>query len=206
MFEQIFIEALNKLTEDLSLIDSFHNEVILAHGSEGRHYHNLSHLDHLITVLLPVKNMIEDQDTMIFTIAYHDIIYNPLRDDNEAESGKLAYQRLSALNCTEVQKQKCVSQILATTQHLTNGDSDADYFTDADLAILGARQDDYLHYTQKIRKEYVVFPDEIYKPGRQNVLTHFLQMEQIYKTSYFFNKYEERARLNLSQELRELTN
>jgi predicted metal-dependent HD superfamily phosphohydrolase len=56
-----------------------------------------------------------------------------------------------------------------------------------------------------IRKEYNFYPDFMYKPGRQKVLQHFIQMPRIYKTDYFHDRYEEKARDNLHVELKELS-
>jgi len=53
----------------------------------------------------------------------------------------------------------------------------------------------------KIRKEYKVYPDIIYKPGRRKVVQHFLAMERIYKTDYFFVRLEQQAKENLTKEL-----
>jgi predicted metal-dependent HD superfamily phosphohydrolase len=42
-----------------------------------------------------------------------------------------------------------------------------------------------------------MYPDFLYKPGRRKVLTHFLEMERIFKSDHFYQKYEEQARKNL---------
>ena len=93
---------------------------------------------------------------------------------------------------------------MATKLHGLNTDSDTNYFMDADLAILGADDDLYNLYTRQIRKEYKFYPDLLYKPGRRKVLQHFLQMDSIYKTSYFKDKYEWQARKNIKRELMDL--
>ena len=49
-----------------------------------------------------------------------------------------------------------------------------------------------------------MYPEVVYKPGRQKVLHHFLQMPAIYKTDYFIEKYEQQARNNMLYELKEL--
>jgi predicted metal-dependent HD superfamily phosphohydrolase len=46
-----------------------------------------------------------------------------------------------------------------------------------------------------------IFPDFVYKPGRKKVLLHFLAMERIFKTDYFFHKFELLAKQNLQKEL-----
>ena len=84
-------------------------------------------------------------------------------------------------------------------------DSDTNYFTDADLSILGKSWKTYEEYYQQIRKEYKIYPDFIYNSGRKKALQHFLKMDRIFKTDYFFEKYEIQARENLQNELQILT-
>jgi predicted metal-dependent HD superfamily phosphohydrolase len=90
---------------------------------------------------------------------------------------------------------------LATKHHQLSADEDVNYFTDADLSILGQDWGTYLDYAKKIRKEYRLYPDLAYKPGRKKVLQHFFEMESIFKTSGFRERYEAAARRNLQQEL-----
>jgi len=74
-------------------------------------------------------------------------------------------------------------------------------FTDADLSILGAEWPIYHNYTDQIRQEYAIYPDFMYKPGRKKVLLHFLKMERIFKTDYFYITFEAQAIKNIKQEL-----
>lgn len=95
----------------------------------------------------------------------------------------------------------CKNQILATKKHLADTESDTNYFTDADLSILGENLEKYMVYAQNVRKEYSVYPDPVYIPGRKKVLEHFIKMERIYKTDYFYHKFENQAKHNLQFEL-----
>jgi predicted metal-dependent HD superfamily phosphohydrolase len=52
-----------------------------------------------------------------------------------------------------------------------------------------------------VRKEYLIYPDLIYNPGRKKVLHHFLAMDRIFKTDFFYNKFEQQARQNLRKEI-----
>lgn len=97
--------------------------------------------------------------------------------------------------------QKCREQILATKKHTLHLDQDTNYFTDADLSILGQNWEDYLTYAENVRKEYAVFPDALYNPGRTKVLKHFLQMDRIFKTVYFYDKLEKQAKENIQREI-----
>ncbi|HWB25252.1 MAG TPA: hypothetical protein VG738_07220 [Chitinophagaceae bacterium] len=97
--------------------------------------------------------------------------------------------------------EKCAAQITATKLHDKTGDTDTDIFTDTDLCILGKDWEAYSRYSAQVREEYKVYPDFVYNPGRKKVLNHFLQMERIFKTGYFFNLYESQARKNIRQEV-----
>ena len=205
MFEETFKNELSHIISDDSVIDKLWTEIKSSYNKPTRHYHNLTHLDSLVEQLLTIKNQIEDWQTLTFSVAYHDIIYNPLRQDNEAKSAALAYDRLTQLNLPSTQKEKCKQQILATKKHQVSNSADTNYFIDADLSILGSDNKSYLNYSVQIRKEYRHFPDILYKPGRRKVLAGFLEMQSIFKTKYFQDKYEEQAKINILDELKSLS-
>jgi predicted metal-dependent HD superfamily phosphohydrolase len=100
--------------------------------------------------------------------------------------------------------ERCKAQILATKTHLEDTTTDTNYFTDADLSILGQPSEVYIVYSQNVRREYSIYPDFIYNQGRKKVLKYFLAMDRIYKTPYFFDKFELQARENVSVELKML--
>jgi predicted metal-dependent HD superfamily phosphohydrolase len=204
MFEQAFKTTVATVTDNSTLTDELWREIGDQYSGSGRHYHNLSHLDKLLQELDAVKAFFSDWQTILFAIAYHDIIYNPLKSDNEEKSASLATKRLSKLSIPAAQCDKCYDHIMATKGHHVAADNDTNFFTDADLAILGADAATYRWYAAMIRKEYHWYPDIVYKPGRKKVLQHFLDMPAIYKTAYFSGKYEKQARANLTSELNEL--
>ncbi len=204
MFEIIFKAELTYFTTDKTLINKLWSEIASHYNKRNRHYHNLLHLDHLLQELIIIKDKLTDWPIIVFSIAYHDIIYNALKKDNEEKSADIAYERLGLLHITTERRYKCREQILATKAHNKSTDDDTNYFTDADLAILGSSYFNYKKYTEQIRKEYRMYPDLIYKPGRQKVLHHFLQMPAIYKTDYFIERYEQQAGNNIQYELQEL--
>jgi predicted metal-dependent HD superfamily phosphohydrolase len=180
------------------------NEVEAAYTSSGRYYHTLSHLDHMLEELSAFKDNFADWDTVVFALVYHDLVYDPLKHNNEEESAEHARKRLSTINFPIPLKDLCVSLILATKKH-EGGSSETNLFTDADLSILGADATTYNSYSDQIRLEYAAFPDDIYRVGRKRVLLHFLEMPRIYKSREFFSRYESRARSNLERELQALS-
>jgi predicted metal-dependent HD superfamily phosphohydrolase len=147
-------------------------------------------------------NKLDDPDTVLFSIFYHDIIYQTTQGDNEEKSAALATDRLALLNVSTEKISKCRKQIMATRDHPWSDESDTNYLVDFDLAILGENAALYNDYTKKIRKEYSVYPDAVYHAGRQKILQHFLDMEKIFKTEAFQARYEQQARKNIMMELR----
>lgn len=201
MVKETFEILLNSYTKNQLLIEELWNEIEKAYSNPKRHYHTLSHLDNLLMQLTTVKDKIEDWNTILFTLFYHDVVYKASRSDNEERSADFAGKRMEQLSIPEEKITKCKNQILATKNHLQQIDSDTNYFTDADLSVLGKDWNVYETYFKQVRKEYSIYPDFLYNPGRKKVLHHFLQMEQIFKTDYFFNELEEKAKSNLRNEL-----
>lgn len=201
MFDAEFLKTIGPLSSNPELPLQLWKELKSFYTREYRYYHNIQHLDHLLTELLAVKDEIEDWPVLMLSVAYHDSIYNTLKQDNEEKSAKYALDKIGQLLLSQERIRKCKEQILATKSHQFSENSDTIFFIDADLSILGADPDIYHRYTEAIRKEYNFYPDFLYKPGRKKVLRHFLDMKRIYKSNQFFEKYEDAARRNMEAEL-----
>jgi len=204
MLKTTFIDLISKYTNDDRLITELWAEIEQKYTAKQRHYHTVTHLQSLLKQLIEIKDKIANWAPILFTMYYHDIIYDAQKGDNEEKSAELAEIRMKQLSVPDQFVIICKSQILATKNHLSDRDSDTNYFTDADLSILGQALEDYTIYYQNIRKEYAVYPDLIYKSGREKVLQHFLMMERTYKTDYFYHKFEHQAKKNLQFELEHL--
>lgn len=201
MLKETFITLINNYTTDEWLIQQLWDEIESNYSNKKRHYHTLQHLENLLYLLIEVKAQIKEWDTILFSLYYHDIIYNALKTTNEEKSAEFAENRMQILLLPQPVIENCVNQILATKKNTASDDADADFFTDADLSILGQKWEIYSIYYKQVRKEYSLFPDIIYIPGRKKVLEHFLQMERIFKTEHFFNKFEIQAKENMQNEL-----
>ena len=205
VLKQIFAALVHHYSTDDLLIAKLWDEIEKSYCRRNRYYHNLGHLETLVRELDKYREQINDWHSVLFSVFYHDIIYNVTRKDNEEKSARLAVQRLGEIHFPKEQIGVCRQQILATGTHAESDDSDTNLFTDADLAILGYEHADYENYCSQIRKEYLLYPDFVYNAGRKKVISHFLQMERIYKTKEFFTQYETPARQNLQWELEQLS-
>jgi predicted metal-dependent HD superfamily phosphohydrolase len=204
MLKEVFNSLVSRYSSDRASIDKLWDEIEKQYAGKKRYYHNLSHLESLMNELILVRPLIQHWDDVMFSLFYHDIVYNPLKRDNEERSAALARERLLEINIPTDARDRIYQHIVATRSHALSSDPDTNLFTDADLSILGYDADTYTEYTQQIRKEYLIYPDLIYKPGRKKVLNHFLAMPRLFKTDHFFKKYERQARENLAAELKTL--
>jgi len=186
------------------LAEQLWTEIEKAYTQKGRIYHNLHHIDALYALLLNYQSKIADWGTLCFSIIYPDIIYSVQRSDNEERSAQFAADRLAQLNYPISKIEVCCAQIIATKSRGHTDDNDTNLFTDADLAILGSDWKTYQQYAKAIRKEYHIYPNLLYQPGRKKVLEHFLSFDSIYKTEEFGSKFENQAIANLTKELQNL--
>ncbi len=204
MLTDIFLQLVNKYSNNTELATNLWLEIFTKYSEPKRHYHTITHLEAIIMDLNEVKDHMVDWDTTLFSVFYHDVIYKASSNTNEGDSAKLAMQRLSEIGYPAEKVAKCANMILATKKHEHSEDNDTNYLIDTDLAILGKSQYDYQKYTEQIREEFSIYPDFMYNNGRKKALQHFLQMEAIYKTEYFSKKYEKQAILNIGNELETL--
>lgn len=199
--KSIWMELGAKYSDNTALLESQWQEIESAYSKEERHYHTLNHLEYMLNLAKEFESFLNDTDTLKFSIFYHDIIYNAQVHDNEEQSAEIARDRLAELGVKGDKITKCQEQILATKSHEKGSDEDTNYLLDFDLAILGDTPKAYLTYSKNIRAEYAIYPDDLYRQGRQKVLQHFLSMDKIFKTDIFQLNRERQARANLTHEL-----
>jgi predicted metal-dependent HD superfamily phosphohydrolase len=201
MLKDIFTELVSRHSKQPEIAENLWADIEKQYAGSKRYYHNLDHLQNMYRQLETCREQVEDWDTVLFSLFYHDIIYKVTAKDNEEKSALAAIKALTAINYPKEKIKRCAEQILATKSHEISADSDTNLFTDADMAIVGVPESDYTIYSKLVRREYAIFPDFMYNPGRKKVLQHFLAMEQIFKTPHFKEKFEVQARENLQAEL-----
>lgn len=205
MLKDQFLELFSKYSDGTASILELWREIEDSYGKTYRHYHTLSHLSHFFEELDKVKPQILDWDCCLMAMFYHDVVFLPTRNDNEKSSSDVAAITLALLGIPSEKIEKCQQLIMATKKHLKALDSDTNFFTDADLAIIGSEEKLYKAYLNKIEQEYYYLSEEHYRVGRIKVIDHLLGMDQLYKTQHFFVKYEQQARRNLKEERKKLS-
>lgn len=204
MFPDVFTNLCSTYSQNTSLIEHLWADISKAYSHKSRHYHNLDHLTNMLAQLQSCRDLVTDWDSVLFALFYHDFIYNPTSKDNEEKSAAEAGKKLKILGVPPEKITLVNELILATKSHKEYTNSDVNLFTDADLSILGSSPAEYEQYRSNVRKEYSIYPDILYKPGRKKVLQHFLDMHYIFKTEFFRTKFESSARTNINNELKSL--
>lgn len=199
-----FFQLCLPFNQDKMLIENCWLEIEKKYSEKERHYHNLNHLENMFSELKLVKDEIQNFNNISFSVFYHDVIYDASSKLNEEKSAEFAKLRLEKLDLNKTDIEEISKQILTTKSHQKSENNDINYLLDADLSILGKDIESYIKYTQQIRKEYSIYPDLLYKPGRKKVLQHFLELESIFKTEYFSEKHEIQARKNIEFEIGQL--
>ncbi len=197
-------ELVRRHGSDAVLAESTLEELVRAYAEPHRHYHTLDHIADLL-LLLEKHDGASDADAVKLAILFHDAVYDPARQDNEAASANLAVKQLSALGFPRQLLGKVERYILAT-QHgaappQAMEDADLDMLLDLDLSVLAAASDRYGTYALAIWREYSAVPDTLYRPGRRRVLEDFLARPHIYRTERLRALWEASARANLSGEI-----
>ena len=184
-----------------SLASSY--EEILARYSEGhRAYHNALHINECLAEFDSARSNAQQPTAVQFAIWFHDIIYDPRSDNNEAQSAGFANDYLGPINAPLAQH---VGELIITTKsHEPASVQDSPLLLDIDLSILGRNRERFREFENGIRSEYAWVPFEIYRSKRAEILRGFLNRKRIYLTNAFHDRYESTARHNLVQLIADL--
>ncbi len=189
-----------------AVIERVFKALVEHYSAEDRAYHDLSHIQSLISLSETLSDKIQNLDAHYFAVWFHDVIYDTTRSDNEEKSAEFAAESLASLGVPEQTIAIVNEMILATKSHRAAKLSwDMKAFLDLDTSILGAPEEIYKEYSRAIRKEYSWVPDSLYRQGRMKVLNDFMERERIYYTEEIMTKYEQQARRNIAEEVKTLS-
>jgi predicted metal-dependent HD superfamily phosphohydrolase len=182
------------------------DELIRVYREPPRRYHTLAHIAALLRQLEAHGGAVGDGDAVALAIIFHDVVYDPRRQDNEQQSAAVARERLGALGFPARLIEKVATYIEAT-QHgreVDSDDADLALLLDLDLSTLASAPEAYRLYASDIRQEYGHVPNLLYRLGRRQILEGFLARERIYRTPFLAERWEARARANISEEIAQL--
>jgi predicted metal-dependent HD superfamily phosphohydrolase len=196
--------------ENEPLIDeALKGELSALYRAGDRHYHNLTHIEAMLTLAAEYRHLLHDPEAVEAAIWFHDAVYDSRAKDNEAKSAELAERKLAGRTSPE-RLAWIAATINATATHRLppfedeKAASDAALLLDMDLAILGAEPGAFDAYEKAVRREYGWVEEPMWRAGRAAVLKTFLARPHIFGTEPFRRRYEAQARENLSRSLQNL--
>jgi len=190
------------VTTDPQLLDG----LLARHREKHRRYHTAVHVAWVIRHVdeLATTEPVEHLDEVVAAAFYHDAVYEAAYPANERASARLARRDLASIGWSDDAVDRVGSMIEATEQgapDATHAFGDTAILLDADLAILGADPAGYSAYVAGVRSEYRHVDDDDWRTGRAAVLGEFLDRPAIYSTPTGRDRWETRARANLTAEL-----
>lgn len=185
-------------------ISGVYDQLYTHYAEPERYYHNLQHLSDCLKLWQEVWPQSERPHELGLALWFHDAIYDPQRDDNEAKSAEWASAFLQQQWVSDEVVQR-VHALIMTTQHHEAEGKDQQLMVDIDLATLGSEPDQFDAYQQHIRQEYAFVPEETFMIKRKEILESFIQRPRLYLTPYFFDRFEKVARTNLTRALLQLS-
>jgi predicted metal-dependent HD superfamily phosphohydrolase len=186
-------------------------QLVARHAEAHRGYHTTDHvmwvLRHVDTILAaepaPTDHTV-DAPAIRAGALFHDIVYDPRSDSNEADSAEIAGEALTAVGWESGRVELVRDMIEATATHRA-ATFEAQVLLDADLAVLGGDSASYREYVAGVRFEYGFVDDAAWRSGRAAVLRSFLDRDHIYVTRAMSALREAQARANMTDELTALT-
>lgn len=164
---------------------------------KGRPYHNWAHIERCLNFFNKRLNRYITPE-LLFSVVYHDAVYDPSSRTNEEDSVAVAKLDLSGM---ELNLNR-VSDIILATKHNHNNDFADDVeiqcMLDVDLSILGANADEYIDYSNKIREEYSYVDPAHYSVARVDFLQKMISRKTIF---HHLSELESQARENLYEEI-----
>jgi predicted metal-dependent HD superfamily phosphohydrolase len=172
--------------------------LVAAWSEPHRRYHDLAHL----AAVLGLVGELGSGDLTAVRLAawYHDVVYDPERDDNEEISAQRARAGLRGL--VDDDRVAEVERLVRLTAGHDPAPDDVDgaVLCDADLAVLAAPAESYAAYASAVRAEYGHLSDEEFTAGRTAVLEHLLSLPALYRTTAA-QAWTAAARANMTAEL-----
>ncbi len=178
-------------------------ELLWKYQQPNRHYHTLVHVNSVHEELRRVAGDLDDIDGVALATDVHDAIQEPKVGGDEKNSLKWMQTTLEMFGHDDELFPSLAPCVMATV-HAHDGPPDcrdAQYFADADLAILGKDGNEYNRYALQVRKEYSWVPVSLYTAGRSKLLQGFLGRKRLYWTEFFQDSYETTARENIAHEI-----
>lgn len=181
--------------------EAVRDRLLAAYGEERRGYHDLTHLAEVLDHVATLADAADDVGAVVLAAWFHDAVYDGAGDDEE-RSAALATDELTAAGLDPQRVDEVARLVRLTATHRPGPDDrNGQVLSDADLAVLAADPERYAGYVAGVRAEYAHVADDDFRRGRAAVLRELLAKPSLFHTGAARDRWEQRARANVSREL-----
>jgi predicted metal-dependent HD superfamily phosphohydrolase len=181
-----------------------YDRLLALYAEPHRHYHNQRHIADCLVEFDGAAHLVTDPTAVEVAIWFHDAIYDTRAPNNEERSAELAVDWLKPVGAGEGLLNSVRQLVLATKAHDGTLHPDAPLLVDVDLSILGQPPERFWEYEQQIRAEYAWVEPAFFTAKRAEILERFLARPRLYASDYFYERYENQARVNLQASVQQL--
>ena len=178
-----------------------HAEVLARYNEPRRAYHTLQHLAECLALRAALTTPCAKPAEIEIALWFHDAIYDPARNDNEARSAAWLDEAAVRAGITRDVRDRLHDLVMVTRHSAAPRTPDEALLVDIDLAILGAPEERFAEYEVQVRKEYSRVAEWLYRRKRREILAGFLERPEIYSTTECRQRFEAQARRNLARSI-----
>ena len=149
------------------------NTLLSMWNESHRHYHNLNHLNDLISQINENKSKFsgKEYEKLMLAALFHDCVYDPISLTNEEDSAKFLMECAVDKSNSDILDVK--QMILDTKTHKSTTPL-SESFNKFDMSIVERDFDQLLEWENGISEEFSVYSKNEYKVGRLKFLESLL--------------------------------
>ena len=149
------------------------NTILSMWNESHRSYHNLNHLNDLITQISENKYKYSEKEyeKLILTALFHDVVYDPASKTNEEDSANFLIECVVDKKNSDILD---VKQMILDTKTHNSTTNLSESFNKYDMNIVERDFDQLLEWERGISEEYSIYSKEEYKMGRLKFLESLL--------------------------------
>jgi len=149
------------------------NTVLAMWNEAHRSYHNLNHLNDLISQINENKSNFSEKEyeKLMLVAIFHDIVYDPSSSTNEEDSANFLMECSVDKNNIDILD---VEKMILDTKTHTSSNKLSEAFNSYDMNIVERDFELLLEWENGISEEFSVYPKEQYKEGRLKFLESLL--------------------------------
>ena len=149
------------------------NTILSMWNESHRSYHNLNHLNDLISQINENKSKYSEKEyeKLILTALFHDVVYDPASKTNEEDSANFLIECAVDKKNSDILD---VKQMILDTKTHNSTTNLSESFNNYDMNIVERDFDQLLEWERGISEEYSIYSKEEYKMSRLKFLESLL--------------------------------